>query len=377
MQNDLTLRVTRKGSTSGDERIYAAHWWVKLLRRPELGALSGTILVLIFFGVVAGGSGLFSPPGIVNFLEVSAELGILASAVALLMIAGEFDLSVGSMIGFAGVVIGMLVTEAGWPIPLAVLAAFVVAILVGWCNGWLVIKTKLPSFIVTLASMFILRGMTLAITRLVTNRTQIPYITNDRESDLIVQLFAGHLGNGLFVWMAHHGIIAQRSDGAPFVDGIPVAIFWWLGLAGVATWILIRTRFGNWIFASGGDANAARNVGVPVARVKISLFIMTAMVATIFACVQVFSAGSADTLRGTQKEFEAIIAAVIGGNLLSGGYGSAIGAVFGALIFGMVEIGIFYTGVDTDWFKVFLGVMVLLAVLFNDFIRRRATEARK
>jgi len=377
MQNDLTLRVTRKGASRGDERLVRAHWWVKLLRRPELGALSGTILVLIFFIAIAGRSGLFSPPGIVNFLEVSAELGILASAVALLMIAGEFDLSVGSMIGFAGVVIGMLVSEAGWPIPLAVLAAFVVAICVGWANGWLVIKTGLPSFIVTLASMFILRGLTLALTRLVTNRTQIPYITNDHENDFIVQLFSGHLGNGIFVWLAHHGYIAQRSDGAPFVDGIPVAIFWWLGLAAVATWILVRTRFGNWIFASGGDANAARNVGVPVARVKISLFIMTAVVSTIFACVQVFSTGSADTLRGTQKEFEAIIAAVIGGNLLSGGYGSAIGAVFGALIFGMVEIGIFYTGVDTDWFKVFLGVMVLIAVLFNDFIRRRATEARK
>ncbi|HVI87437.1 MAG TPA: ABC transporter permease [Dongiaceae bacterium] len=377
MQNDLTLRVTRKGSSPRDERLTTAHWWVKLLRRPELGALSGTILVVAFFAAVAGRSGLFSPPGIINFLEVSAELGILATAVALLMIAGEFDLSVGSMIGFAGVVIGMLVSEAGWPIPLAVLAAFAVAVLVGWANGWLVIKTKLPSFIVTLASMFILRGLTLALTRLVTNRTQIPYITNGHENDFIVQLFAGHLGNGFFVWMAHNGIIAQRSDGAPFVDGIPVAILWWLGLAAVATWILVRTRFGNWIFASGGDANAARNVGVPVARVKISLFIMTAVVATIFACVQVFSTGSADTLRGTQKEFEAIIAAVIGGNLLSGGYGSAIGAVFGALIFGMVEIGIFYTGVDTDWFKVFLGVMVLLAVLFNDFIRRRATEARK
>ncbi len=360
MQNDLTLRVTRKGSASRDERVTNVTWWAKLLRRPELGALSGTILVFVFFGVVAGSSGLFSPSGIVNFLEVSAELGILSSAVALLMIAGEFDLSIGSMIGFAGVVIGMLVTEAGWPIPLAVLAAFAVAILVGWSNGWLVIKTGLPSFIVTLASMFILRGLTLAITRAVTGRTQItravtgrtqiPYIADQHENDFIVQLFSGHLGNSLFVWMANHHIIAQRSDGAPFVDGVPVAILWWIGLAAVATWILIRTRFGNWIFASGGDANAARNVGVPVARVKITLFIMTAMVATVFACVQVFSAGSAD---------------------------SAIGAVFGSLIFGMVEIGIFYTGVDTDWFKVFLGVMVLLAVLFNDFIRRRATEARK
>jgi simple sugar transport system permease protein len=140
--------------------------------------------------------------------------------------------------------------------------------------------------------------------------------------------------------------------------------------------VLLRTRFGNWIFASGGDPVAARNVGVPVARVKIVLFIAMAMVATLFAAVQVLDAGSADTLRGQQKEFEAIIAVVVGGTLLTGGYGSAIGAAFGALIFGTVQMGIFYTGVDTDWFKVFMGIMVLLAVLVNNFIRRKVTEAR-
>ena len=131
--------------------------------------------------------------------------------------------------------------------------------------------------------------------------------------------------------------------------------------------MLLNTRFGNWIFAVGGDANAARNVGVPVARVKIVLFMLTALAATLFATIQVLGVGSADTLRGTQKEFEAIIAAVIGGCLLTGGYGSAIGAAFGALIFGFVQMGIFYTGIDTDWFKVFLGSMVLIAVLFNNY----------
>jgi simple sugar transport system permease protein len=147
-------------------------------------------------------------------------------------------------------------------------------------------------------------------------------------------------------------------------------------LTALATWILLRTRFGNWIFAVGGDETAARNVGVPVHRVKITLFVLTALSAVVFACVQVFEIGSADTLRGTLKEFDAIIAVVIGGTLLTGGYGSAVGAFLGALIYGTVQIGILYTGVDSDLFKVFLGMMVLLAVFFNNYVRRRATLAR-
>ena len=138
----------------------------------------------------------------------------------------------------------------------------------------------------------------------------------------------------------------------------------------------MRTRFGNWIFAAAAMPNAARNVGVPVARIKITLFILTALAAALFAAIQVLIAGSADTLRGTQKEFEAIIAVVIGGTLLTGGYGSAIGAMFGALIFGVVQMGIFYTGIDTDWFKLFMGAMMLIAVLFNSYVRNRAMRSR-
>jgi simple sugar transport system permease protein len=178
------------------------------------------------------------------------------------------------------------------------------------------------------------------------------------------------------VWLANLGLIGMRADGAPAISGIPMSIVWWVILTAAATYILLRTKVGNWIFAAGGDANAARNVGVPVAAVKIGLFMFTACAATLFACVQVIDAGSADTTRGLLKEFEAIIAAVIGGCLLTGGYGSAIGASFGALIFGTVQMGIFYTGVNTDWFKVFLGVMMLIAVLFNNYIRRKVTEAR-
>ena len=140
--------------------------------------------------------------------------------------------------------------------------------------------------------------------------------------------------------------------------------------------MLSKTRFGNWVFAVGGDQVAAKNVGVPVRRVKISLFVLTAFCACLFAVLQVFDIGSAAADRGLLKEFEAIIAAVIGGALLTGGYGSVVGACFGALIFGDVQIGITYTNVDSDWFGVFLGVMLLLAVIFNNFIRRRVAESK-
>jgi simple sugar transport system permease protein len=348
----------------------------RILRRPELGALGATIFVFLFFAITAGDSGLFSVLGIANFLQVSAQLGILAAAVSLLMIGGEFDLSLGSMIGFAGIVIGIAVVQFGLPIWLSVAIAFAVAAVIGTLNGLLVTRTRLPSFIVTLASYFVLRGLSLVVTRALTGRTQIPYITKDTTEPYFVSLFAGKFGRGLFSWLGEMGLIPLRPDGVPIVQGLSMSIAWWIALTALATWILVRTRFGNWIFAVGGDMAASRNVGVPVERVKILLFIGTACAATLFATIQVLEAGSADVLRGTQKEFEAVIAAVIGGNLLTGGYGSAIGAMFGALIFGTVQMGIFYTGVDSDLFMVFLGLMVLVAVLFNNYVRRRATEAR-
>ncbi len=348
----------------------------RILRRPELGALAGTVLVFLVFGITAGDSGLFSLMGITNFLQVSAQLGILAAAVALLMIGGEFDLSVGSMIGFASVTIGLGVTEFGLPIWLTVVIAFGFAIVIGAANGLLVVRTGLPPFIVTLGGLFILRGLTLAVTRTITGRTQIPYITEGHENSFIVQIFGGKFATGLFQWFGDMGWIALRPDGTPVVQGLSMSIAWWILVTALAAWILAKTKFGNWIFAVGGDARSARNVGVPVDAVKILLFIGTACAATLFATIQVLEAGSADTLRGFLKEFQAIIAAVIGGCLLTGGYGSAVGAMFGALIFGTVEMGIFYTGIDTDWFQVFLGGMLLIAVLVNNLVRRKATEAR-
>ena len=337
---------------STDERIRQVSPWKRLLSRPELGAVAGAVLVFLFFLAVAGGKGFVSFLGVTSWLEVSAQLGILAIAAALLMIGGEFDLSIGSMIGAAGVVIAIPAAVYGWPLWAAILLAFAVALLVGYVNGAIVNRTGLPSFIVTLAFLFILRGATIGFTRLITGRTQVSGLRQLAEDDPLARLFRGDL------------------------FGLPVSVYWWLVLAALASWLLLRTPFGNWIFGVGGDAEAARNNGVPVERVRVLLFMGTAVAATIFAALQVLSVGSADVLRGTLKEFEAIIAAVIGGCLLTGGYGSVVGAVFGALIFGMVQQGIFFTGWNTDWFKVFLGVMLLIAVLFNNYIRKRATEAK-
>lgn len=361
---------------TSDERVRKVSPLSRLLSRPELGAAAGTIMVFAFFAVTAGSSGLFSAKGIINFLEVSAQLGILAAPVALLMIAGEFDLSVGSMIGFAGILIAIPAVFWGWPIWLSLIFAFAVSGAIGALNGLAVVKTGLPSFIVTLGSLFMLRGLTLGVTRGISGRTQVSGVHELAANDPLNGLFSGQVLGTPIAWLSELGLIGKRADGLPSITGIPVSIVWWIGLTIVCTWVLTRTRFGNWIFAAGGEANAARNLGVPVARTKITLFALTALAAALFAAIQVLVTGSADTLRGTQKEFEAIIAVVIGGTLLTGGYGSAVGAMFGALIFGVVQMGIFYTGIDTDWFKLFMGAMMVTAVLFNSYVRIRAMRSR-
>jgi simple sugar transport system permease protein len=363
--------------SSGDERLRRVSLLTRLLARPELGAVSGTLLVFIFFGLTAGGSGMFGAEGVMNWTVVSAQLGIIAIGAALLMIAGEFDLSIGSMIGFAGMMIAIPTTFWGWPVEISVLFAFVGAMAIGALNGWLVVRTGLPSFIVSLAFLFILRGLTIALSVMFTNRTIIGGVKNYSAGTWVEFIFSGKILTGLFTWLAKVGLIASFPDGTPAVTGIPMVIVWWLLLAAAGSWLLLRTPFGNWIFAVGGDANAARNVGVPVKRVKILLFMASAFCATLYASCQVMEFGSAAADRGVLKEFEAIIAAVIGGVLLTGGYGTVIGPCFGALIFGVVQMGIFYTGVNTDWFRVFLGTMLLVAVIFNTYVRTRVTGGRR
>jgi simple sugar transport system permease protein len=313
---------------------------------------------------------------VLNWSTVSAQLGIIAIGACMLMIGGEFDLSIGSMIGFAGMMIAIPTMYWDWPIWTSIIFAFALALSIGFTIGYIVVRTGLPSFIVSLAFLFILRGFTIALALLFTNRTIVGGVRGAAEGDMLAAVFGGTIGTWLFQWLADIGLMAAYPDGTPIVDGIPMVIVWWFLLALVASWVLLRTKYGNWIFATGGDSKAAKNVGVPTDRVKISLFMFTAFCATVLAACQVLEFGSAAADRGLLKEFEAIIAVVIGGALLTGGYGSVVGACFGALIFGVVQMGIYFSGINSDWFRVFLGGMLLIAVMFNNVIRKRVTEAQ-
>lgn len=372
-------RIPQKQNT--DERLKEISAFRKALIRPELGAMAGVILVFTFFLLVARDTGMFSLEGILNWSTVSAQFAIIAIGACLLMIAGEFDLSVGSMIGFSGMVIAVMSVIWGFPVWVSILTAFALSIGIGALNGFLVIKTGLPSFIVTLAFLYILRGLTIFGSITATGKTIIGGVREAAANDWLASLFGGKVFGFFFSWLSAHGWIATYvrgpRAGQPIVDGIPMLIIWALVLVFAGHLLLTRTRFGNWIFASGGDAQAARYVGVPVNRVKVLMFMFTAFCATVFATCQVMEFGSAAADRGLLKEFEAIISVVIGGALLTGGYGSIIGAALGALIFGVVQQGLFFAGVESSLFRVFLGVILLLAVILNTYIRRVITGERQ
>lgn len=353
-----------------DERLKQETTLLKILRRPEFPPVFGVVLVFAVFLTLASGD-MFSLEGVMSWTEQAALIGILAVGVCLLMIAGEFDLSVGSMIGFAGMMMAILIVEFQMNPSLAIVLTLCVALGIGFLNGYLVIKTRLPSFIVTLGSLFILRGLTVALSRLLTNQTLVSGVNSHTEGSILAAFFGGETFTALFSFLAKIGIIATYDDGTPIVTGIKMVVVWWIGLTIVGVIILRLTKYGNWIYATGGDEQASKNMGVPTDRVKICLFMLTALCASIFAACQVFDYGSADAQRGVLKEFEAIIAVVMGGALLTGGYGTVIGASLGALIFGVVNIGISYTGIDSDYFRVFLGCMLLAAVVFSDSVRKK------
>lgn len=363
-----------------DERLKKVSPFRKALIRPELGAICGTFLVFLFFFLVAKDSGMFAPQGVLNWSLVSAQFAIIAVGACLLMIAGEFDLSVGSMIGFSGIIIALFSIEYGWPMWAAIILAFILSLLIGALNGYLVIKTGLPSFIVTLAFLYILRGLTIFIAISTTQKTIIGGVRDAAKGDWLAPVFGGKLFPGFFQWMADQGWIETFSRGTrkgeAVIDGLPMVIVWAIALIIFAHVVLTKTKFGNWIFAAGGDAQAATYAGVPVNRVKIMMFMFTAFCATVLATAQVMEFGSAAADRGLLKEFEAIISVVIGGALLTGGYGSVIGAALGALIFGVVQQGLFFAGVESSLFRVFLGVILLLAVILNTYIRRMITGER-
>ncbi|MFJ7332908.1 ABC transporter permease [Streptomyces sp. NPDC101110] len=340
------------GQKQTDGRTRRRPLALRLLARPEVGVFLGAVAVLVFF--------LFAAPPVrdgssmANILYQSSTIGIMALPVALLMIGGEFDLSAGVAVVTSALTASMLSYQLTLNVWVGVIVALLVSLAIGAFNGWLLVKTGLPSFLVTLGTFLILQGVNLAITKLVTGN-----VATDDISDM----------DGFTQ--------AQKLFASTFEVGgvnVKITVVWWLVFAALATWVLLRTKYGNWIFAVGGNKHSARAVGVPVTFTKISLFMLVGFGAWFVGMHQLFSFNTVQSGEGVGQELIYIAAAVIGGCLLTGGYGSAIGTVFGAFMFGMVQQGIVYAGWNPDWFKAFLGVMLLGAVLINLWVQRTATR---
>jgi simple sugar transport system permease protein len=338
-----------------DERVKNASLLTKILRRPEFGAFLGAVAIFVLFASTDTTGNFANLGGISGWTDIAAPIGIVGISVALLMIAGEFDLSTGVLVGTTGLLVGMLVTEFNMNIWMAILIALIFAAAVGFINGYVVVKTKLPSFIVTLATFFVLKGTNFAFTKIVTGSVRVTGTDKAAGFDSAEAIFASKFGEANF----------------------QIALVWWIAITIIATFVLTRTRFGNWIFAAGGDANAARNAGVPVDKTKIILFMYTALSAALIGIMFVLRLKGMQAGQGVGQEFYYIIAAAVGGTLLTGGAGSAIGASLGALIMGMAYIGIPYSRWDSDWTSTFLGIILFTAVMINLYIGRKAKGGKK
>jgi simple sugar transport system permease protein len=338
-----------------DERLVHVGPLTRILTRPDIGALLGAVAIFFVFSYFARGVDWLTDPGIAaGWTDQAAQFGIVAVPVALLMIGGEFDLSAGAMVGSSGLLLGYLTVFRDvniWP---AIVIVIVFGLAVGFLNGVVVIRTKLPSFIVTLATFFVLQGVNAALTLNLTGTTAIQEIDKASGFDAARTLFATEI---------------TKYD-------FKVKVLWWIGLTIVGAWLLAKSRFGNWIYSAGGEPVAARNIGVPVARTKIALFMMTSGTAALMGIITALELRSIQAKEGIGNEFLYIICAVVGGCLLTGGYGSVIGTFFGAAMLGMVQLGIIYAEWDSNWTYTFQGAILFAAVLLNTVIRSRAQRAR-
>ncbi|QND41047.1 ABC transporter permease (plasmid) [Rhizobium leguminosarum bv. viciae] len=315
-----------------------------LLRRPEAGAFLGLVGVLVFF-VVFGSTKFPEPAGAASWLNVAANLGIIALPIGLLMIAGDLDISIGAMIPAGSMTVAVLSGYYDLPIWVGMLGALAFGLIVGLVNGYLVVHTAVPSLIVTLGTLFAVQGLMLGTSVLVTGTTSVALTADPRAKFLFGQFPAG---------------------------SFQVIILWWVAITAIFIFFIHFSPYGNWIFAMGGDKVSARNAGIPTTRLTMVLFVLSAMSASFVGMCQAILFNSAQVSGGMTFIFNSIISVVVGGVLLTGGFGSVIGIFFGTITFAVVNQGIYFTTFDRNWSSLIIGVMLLVAVLMNNTFRQMA-----
>lgn len=311
------------------------------LRAPGTGAVVATGVTFVVFALWA--QNFVTYLATTSYLLIASQFGIIAVGVSLLMIAGEFDLSVGSVFGLSEAT-AAISAQHGVPSAVAVLLGFLAAGFVGAINGLIVTRTEISSFIVTLASLNVCRGIVLIATH------GFPIDVN--QSHWIFRFLN---------WQWHD---------------LNVAVAWFLGLVIVGSLFLLRTRSGQWIYATGGNVVAARKSGIPAARVKLTLFVVTSLCAALAGMLELGNFGSVDPLAGQNYELTVIAAVVIGGTSLRGGTGSVIGAGFGVLTFGMIQVGLQLAGVSVYYFQALVGVVLLAAMILQLYTSKLAFVVR-
>jgi len=314
------------------------------LEKPELAGVVLLILLTILFQSRSNGFFL-SPENLRGIFSILPEMGLVAIGVTILMICGEFDLSVGSVFALTPMAIAILLND-GFSFPVAVLLGLLIAAAIGFLNGIITIRFAIPSFITTLGMLFIARSLTVVISG------GFPPLL---PIDLPTWLLTDYVGPGRFLRMS-------------FV--------WFIGIAILTTLLLSLTNFGNWIKATGGFIEAAASMGIPVNRVKITCFVLCSMLAGFAGLLQVLRLGSPLPSIGEGAELQAVAAAVIGGTALTGGIGTVFGAVIGALLIRVIDNGLVLTQVDANWFKFAIGSLTIFAVVSNSWLGRTARRIK-
>ncbi len=311
------------------------------LDRPELAGIVLLALLVALFEITSGGFFL-SYENMRGVLGLLPEVALVAIGVTILMIAGEFDISVGSVFALAPMVMAVSM-GAGVPFAPAVLLGLAAAAVVGYLNGSITLRFAIPSFITTLGMLFVARSLTVVI-----SGGFPPVLPSDIPS---------------WIFTLYVGLIR-------------LSMFWFAGIAIALAAILSLTNFGNWIKSTGGQIEAAAAMGIPTDAVKMFCFVLSAVLAGFAGIIQVLRLGSPLPSLGEGLELQAIAAAVIGGTSLYGGVGTVLGAIVGALLIRVIDNGLVLSHVDANWFKFAIGSLLILAVVANAWLRRTSRRIK-
>jgi D-xylose transport system permease protein len=379
----------------------------------RLSIMAGVLAVMaLVFHLLTGN--FLTPENLYNIAQQTAVVGIVAAAIALIIVARQIDLSVGSVMGVVGVLIAFLMYTHDWHWVPACLAGLAVALVVALYQGWLTSYLGVPSFVVTLGGLMSFRGAAFLVadgkTQPITDSTflllggGLDGSLGPRWSWLLAAVLAGlllwntfsrrrsALAHGFplrpawfdgavtaffivvllaFVATMNAYVLADKGAG----QGVPIPVLIWALVVMGMAFIVNRTRFGRYVYAIGGNPEAALLVGIPVKRVMLKLFLLLAVLVTVAAIVSVSRLNAGTNSLGTNMELYVIAAAVIGGVALSGGSGTVLGSVLGALIIQFLESGLLLMDVGIGWRMVIIGQVLIMAVVF-DVLYRRATGER-